>query len=77
MYIYRAIKRNEIMPFIATQTALEIITEVRERQIAYGITYMWNLTYLQNRNRLPDIENRFMVTKGERRLGRDKLGVWD
>ena len=39
----------------------------------YCITYMWNLkkkkrykwTYLQNRNRLTDIENNRMVTKGE------------
>ena len=43
----------------------------RERQISY-ITYMWNLkkrykwTYLQNRNRLTDVENTLMVTKGER-----------
>ena len=34
-------------------------------------------TYLQNRNRLTGTENKFMVTKGERGLGRDKLGVWD
>ena len=42
----------------------------RERQI-YDITYMWNLkkwykwSYLQNRNRVTDIENKLMVTKGE------------
>ena len=38
----------------------------RERQIPYDIDYMWNLkfkkrykwTYLQNRNRLTDIENK-------------------
>ena len=36
----------------------------RERQISYDITYMWNLkkgykrTYLQNRNRLTDIEDK-------------------
>ena len=53
----------------------------RERQISYDITCMWNLkkwykwTYLQNRNRLTDIENKLMVTKGE--TGRYKLGVWD
>ena len=45
----------------------------RERQISYDIAYMWNLnkrykwTYLQNRNRLIDIENKLMVTKGEGR----------
>ena len=44
----------------------------RERQISYDITYMWNLkkwykwSYLQNRNGLTDIENKLMVTKGER-----------
>ena len=42
----------------------------RERQISYEITYMWNLrykwTYTQNRNRPTDIENKVMVTKGER-----------
>ena len=49
----------------------------REREILYDIAYMWNLkkwfkwTYLQNRNRPTDIENKLMVIKGERR------GVWD
>ena len=44
----------------------------RERQISYGTAYMWNLkkwyqwTYLQNRNRHTDIENKLMVIKGER-----------
>ena len=41
----------------------------------YDIAYMWNLkqwykwTYLQNRNRLIDIGNKLMVTKGRRRVG--------
>ena len=41
----------------------------------HDITYMWNLkkwykwTYLQTRNRCTDIENKFMVTKGERGWG--------
>ena len=44
----------------------------RERQISYDIAYMWNLkkwykwTYLQNRNRVTDVENKLMVTRGER-----------
>ena len=44
----------------------------RERQNLYDITSMWNLKkwykciYLQNWNRLIDIENKLMVTKGER-----------
>ena len=51
---YSAIKKNEIMPFVATWLQLEIIilSEVsqkeRERQIPYDITYMWNLKYCTN-----------------------------
>ena len=47
----------------------------REKQIKYDITYMWNLKewyespYLQNRNRLTDVENKLMVIKGEGREG--------
>ena len=47
----------------------------RERQISYDIAYMWNLksdtkwTYFQNRKRFTDIENKFMVTNGERGVG--------
>ena len=43
----------------------------RKRQISYDIPYMWNLkkwykwTYLQNRNRLTDVENKLMIIKGE------------
>ena len=42
----------------------------RERQMSYDIAYMWNLkkwykwSYLQNRNRVTDVENKFMVTRG-------------
>ena len=35
--------------------------------------YKW--TYLQNRNRLTDLENEFMVNTGEAG-GRERLGVW-
>ena len=53
------------------QTA--ILSEVSQTEktdaVSYGITYMWNLrkqyewTYLQNR--VTDVENKFMVTKGK------------
>ena len=42
---------------------------------------LWNLekgykwTYLQNRNRVTDVESKLMVTRGK--VGRDKLGDWD
>ena len=73
MSILLSHKKEWNMPFTATCMNLEIIIlrEVRERQILYSITYMWNLekeykwTYLQNRNRLTDIENILMVDKGE------------
>ena len=41
---YSAIKK-EILPFAATWMDLEIIilSEVREKQILYDITYTWNL----------------------------------
>ena len=53
-----------------------------ERQASH-ITYVWNLknwhkwTYLPNRNRLPDIGNKFKITKMGREQGEgwDQLGV--
>ena len=66
------------MPFAATWMDLEIITlnEVSQRKtniIGYHlyaeskIRYKW--IYSQNKNRLTDIENKLMVTKGERGEG--------
>ena len=47
MEYYSAIKTNKIMPFAATWMDLEIIilseASHRDRQISYGLTYMWNL----------------------------------
>ena len=67
------------MPFAATWMDIEIIilNEVNQtkRQTSYDITYTWNLKklykwiYLQNRNRLKDIENNLTVTKGEEEEG--------
>ena len=52
MDYYSAVKKNEIMPFSATQMDLEIIilSEVsqKKRQIPHDITYMWNLKYDTN-----------------------------
>ena len=66
-------KKNKIIPFAVIWVDLQIIilSEVRERQTSYDITYMWNLkkwykgTYLKNVNRLTDFENKFMAAKGE------------
>ena len=44
----------------------------------HGESKRWlKWTYLQTRNRLTVIENKFMVTKGERGGGKDQLGVRD
>ena len=41
-----AIKKNEIMPSVATWMDLKIVmlSEVRKGKILYYIPYMWNLT---------------------------------
>ena len=44
---YSAIKRNEIMPFAATQMDLEIVILNEVSQISYDITYMWNLNMME------------------------------
>ena len=53
----------------------------KERQIPYGITYMWQQklhkrSYLWKRNRLTGIVKRLVVAKGEGEWGRDRLRVW-
>ena len=76
-HIYNGIllihKKNEIMLFAATQMDLEfiILSEVSQRRIPY-ITYMWNLKNNTDESIYKaetDIENKFMVTKGERGWG--------
>ena len=62
------------MPSAATRMDLEtvILSEVSQREISYDIAYMWNLKkkndtnelITKNRNRLTDLENKLMVTKG-------------
>ena len=73
MEYYSAIIKNEIMPFAATWMQLEIIilSKIRKRKTntmyhLYVESKTWhNWTYLQNRNRLTDTENRLVVAKRE------------
>jgi len=57
-----------------------ILSEIRQREmnviwchlhVESMKWYKW--TYLQNKNRLTDIENKVIVTKGEKGFGRNKL----
>ena len=53
-----------------------ILSEVsqKDKDEYHMITHIWNLkkwTYLQNKNRLTDIENKLMVTKEEREGGKN------
>ena len=48
MEYYLAMRTNEILPFAATWLELEgiILSEIRERQISYVFTSVWNLRNL-------------------------------
>ena len=51
MEYYPAIKKNKIMPFVATWMELETLIlskSERERQKPYDITYIWYLLYTTN-----------------------------
>ena len=78
MKYFPAIKKNEIMPSVATWMDLEsfILSEVRQRNIIWHPLYVrsnkkwYKWTYLQNRTRLTDLENRLMVIiRGKGYLG--------
>ena len=69
--------------FAATQTDLEIImlSEVRQRQILYDITYMWNIKNNTGKSihktETQSQKQKNMVTQGEKEWERNKLGVQD
>ena len=74
---YSAIKKNKVMPFAATWMDLEIISLSKVSQRKTNITYhlyakslkRYKWTYLQNRSRPTDIENKLMVTTIKRERG--------
>ena len=74
MEYYSDIKKNEILPFAATWMDLEgiMLSEIsltEKDKILYDITYTWSLknkTHSQERSRLTDIENKLVVTSGEK-----------
>ena len=56
VYIHKGIllshKSNEMMPFTATWTDLDItiLSEVSQSQLSYDLTYMWNLKIILQMN---------------------------
>ena len=76
VHIYHGIllsrKKNEIMPFATTWMDLEII--ILNEISQWKTNIIWYVEYkrriqmnlFENRNRLPDFENKLMVTKGDR-----------
>ena len=77
MEYYSATKRNKINAICRNMDGpkdyhTEWSHSARERHISHDIAYMWNLktwykqTYLQNRNRVADIEHKLLVTKRKR-----------
>ena len=72
---YSAIKTNEIMPFAGTWTDLEtvILSEVSQTEkdkyhmisLICGIyKKRVQMNFLQNRNKVKDVENKLMITRG-------------
>ena len=61
MEYYSVIKKNKILPFATAWMDLE---GIRERQISYDFTYVWNMKNKINkhdRNKLIDTENKSMA----------------
>ena len=75
------IKKTEILPFVATQMDLEIImlNQVSQTETNYYMIALICGIYLQNRNRLTDIENKHSYQRGkQRRKGQiTSLGLTD
>ena len=91
MYIYKmeyywAIKKNKILPFATwmdlESTMLSKINQTEKDNTVWLRSYVESKTnkwtYLQNRNRLTDLENKLNYGyQGGRVGGRDRLEIWD
>ena len=70
MRYYSTNRKNEIMPFVASWVDLEISTlnEVKERQIPYYVSHMWNIIFL--------IDTSELIYKTETDLQILKTNLW-
>ena len=81
MKYHPAIKKNKIMPFVATwmDLAIIILSELIQRQIPYGITNMRTLKYNTNQpiyKTETDLQIQRACQVGGR-LGREGMRVYD
>ena len=75
MEYYSAIK-NEILPFMMARGHYATWNKSdRERQMLYNHTYLWNLEKPDNKNQAHDAQNRLLIVKGRRSVGRLGEGV--
>ena len=85
MEYYPAMQNNEIKSSAATwmDIKISVVNEVRQRQISYYSTYMWNLIKIIQKNlfmkqkQTHRFQNQSMVTIGKIIEGREELGGWD
>ena len=71
MEYYSAIKKNEILMLATMWMELECIMliKIRERQISYDFTHMWNLRYKTNEHK--GREAKTIQKQGERQTIRN------
>ena len=80
---YSAINTNEILPFVTTWMDLEgiMLNEIsqKEKDKYYILSHIWNLKYEMSEHNKTEtgIENKLVVTSGDREVGRGKRGTGD
>ena len=84
MEYYSAIDENEILPSITILMDQEgiMLSETRQRQILYNLTYVWNLKHKTNEKNITkptviDRENKEMAAGMEVVGGMSKIGEGD
>ena len=71
MKYYSAIKKNKIMPLAATWMELETLILSEVSHLCPESNKWHKRTFLHKRNKLMDLENRFVVAKGRGGSGMD------